>query len=91
MPITVVLNGETEEIGRVADAMDFLQRWPVDRRGPLYRTALKACGAAIAAQMSEEEAIAAFAGFARLTRVVVANDAFGVPANPEQFHKPLEK
>lgn len=75
MPIIVVLNGGTEEIGTVADAIDFLQRWPVDRRGTVYRTALKACGVAIAAQMPEREALAAFAGFARFTRVVVANDS----------------
>ncbi len=69
MVIKVSLDGVTEDIETIADAMDFLQRWPVDRRGPVYRTALKACGAASAAQMTDQDALTAFAAFARLTKI----------------------
>jgi hypothetical protein len=88
LTIVVSLNGVTEDIETIADALDFLQRWPVDRRGPVYRTALKACGAAVAAQMSDEEALLAFAAFAHLTRIIVANDAPGMPIHGEEIRKP---
>jgi hypothetical protein len=73
-PIRVSLDGQIEEIDSVNDAADFLQRWPVDRRGHVYRSALNACSAAIAAQISEADALKAFTGFARVTRILVAND-----------------
>ena len=60
-----------EEIDNVADAMAFLREWPVGRRGPVYRCALNCCAAAIAAQMSAEEARKSFAGFARITGLLV--------------------
>ena len=60
-----------EEIDNVADAMAFLREWPVGRRGPVYRCALNCCAAAMAAQMSAEEARKSFAGFARITGLLV--------------------
>ncbi|WP_315925112.1 DUF982 domain-containing protein [Mesorhizobium sp. SP-1A] len=60
-----------EEIDNVADAMVFLREWPVGRRGPVYRCALNCCAAAMAAQMSAEEARKSFAGFARITGLLV--------------------
>ena len=56
-----------EEIESVAEAMVFLREWPMGRRGPVYRCALNCCSAAMAAQMSAEEARKSFAGFARIT------------------------
>jgi hypothetical protein len=60
-----------EEIENVAEAMAFLREWPVGRRGPVYRCALNCCAAAMAAQMSAEEARKSFAGFARITGLLV--------------------
>ena len=60
-----------EEIDNVAEAMSFLREWPVGRRGPVYRCALNCCSAAMAAQMSAEEARKSFAGFARITGLLV--------------------
>ncbi len=60
-----------EDIDNVADAMVFLREWPVGRRGPVYRCALNCCAAALAAQMSAEEARKSFAGFARITGLLV--------------------
>ena len=71
-PITVSFDGETWVIDSVNDAADFLQRWPVDRRGHVYRSALNACSAAIAAQISESDAIKVFTGFARVAGILVA-------------------
>lgn len=63
-----------EEIESVADAMAFLREWPVGRRGPVYRCALNCCAAAMAAQMTAEEARKSFAGFARITGLLVEED-----------------
>jgi len=60
-----------EEIDNVPDAMVFLREWPVGRRGPVYRCALNCCAAAMAAQMSAEEAHKSFAGFARITGLLI--------------------
>ncbi len=60
-----------EEIENVAAALAFLRAWPVGRRGPVYRCALNCCSAAMAAQMSAEEARKSFAGFARITGLLV--------------------
>jgi hypothetical protein len=62
---------QVEEVETVADAMVFLREWPVGRRGPVYRCALNCCSAAMAARMSAEEARKSFAGFARITGLLV--------------------
>lgn len=72
VPLKVSLDGHVEEIDSVSDAADFLQRWPIDRRGHVYRSALNACSAAIAAQISESDAIKVFTGFARVAGILVA-------------------
>ncbi len=60
-----------QDIENVAEALAFLREWPVGRRGPVYRCALNCCAAAMAAQMSAEEARKSFAGFARITGLLV--------------------
>ncbi|MBZ9676408.1 DUF982 domain-containing protein [Mesorhizobium sp. ES1-1] len=80
MPVKVKLDEQVEEIEGVSDAADFLQRWPVERRGHVYRSALNACSAAITAQISESDAMKAFTGFARVTGILLAE---GGPAMPE--------
>lgn len=72
VPLKVSLNGHVEEIDNVSDATDFLQRWPIERRGHVYRSALNACSAAIAARISESDAMKVFTGFARVTGILVA-------------------
>ncbi|WP_179296009.1 DUF982 domain-containing protein [Mesorhizobium sp. WSM4312] len=72
VPLKVSLEGHVEEIDSVSDAADFLQRWPIERRGHVYRSALNACSAAIAAQISESDAIKVFTGFARVSGILVA-------------------
>ncbi|TGQ34666.1 MULTISPECIES: DUF982 domain-containing protein [unclassified Mesorhizobium] len=79
-PIKVSFEGEVEEINDVNDAADFLQRWPIDRRGHVYRSALNACSAAIAAQIPAGDALKAFTGFARVTGILVQSDGPEMPA-----------
>jgi hypothetical protein len=73
-PIRVSFDGEIEEIGDVNDAANFLKRWPTDRRGHVYRSALSACSAAIAAQISAADALKAFTGFARVSDILLPDD-----------------
>lgn len=77
--VTLAPGQPVDEIGSVDQAQYFLQRWPGAREGPIYRRALNACSAAIAAQLSTEDARAAFASFARITGVLV-NEKAGTPA-----------
>ncbi|MBB6412474.1 hypothetical protein HNQ71_005164 [Mesorhizobium sangaii] len=72
MPLKVRMDGQIEEIDSVSEAADFLQRWPLERRGHVYRSALNACSAAIAAQISESDAMKVFTGFARVADILVA-------------------
>lgn len=60
-----------QDIENVSEALAFLRDWPVGRRGPVYRCALNCCAAAMAAQMSAEEARKSFTGFARITGLLV--------------------
>lgn len=53
------------QISNVADALGFLARWPEQRRGPIYNTAMRACHAAREDRLSVDGARNAFAGFAR--------------------------
>jgi hypothetical protein len=59
-----------EEIESLAHAFDFLQRWPDDRRGPVYDTALRACQRAYDGQVPLAVARDAFAGFARSVKIL---------------------
>ena len=79
-----------EEIDSVADAMVFLKEWPVGRRGPVYRCALNCCAAAIAAQMTAEEARKSFAGFARITGLLVEDSHAPHIARQTETSKSLE-
>jgi len=90
-PITVSFDGETWVIDSVNDAADFLQRWPVDRRGHVYRSALNACSAAITAQISTVDALKAFTGFARVTGILVANDDPAMVFEPRSVQSRVPK
>jgi hypothetical protein len=63
------------EIYDVEEALAFLENWPGGRQGPVYQTALNGCSAAIADQMSVEDARTSFVSFARITKIL-AKDAF---------------
>ena len=67
--------GLAEEIYSVADAKEFLRKWPTGRRGPVYQCAVNCCSAALAGRMSAEEARKAFTGFARITRLLAEDMA----------------
>jgi hypothetical protein len=71
VPLKVRMEGQVEEIDTVSEAADFLQRWPLERRGHVYRGALNACSAAIAARISASDAMKVFTGFARVTGILV--------------------
>ena len=90
-PITVSFDGETWVIDSVNDAADFLQRWPVDRRGHVYRSALNACSAAITAQISTADALKAFTGFARVTGILVANEDPAIVFEPTSVQSRMPK
>jgi hypothetical protein len=71
-----------EDIEGVNEAMVFLRKWPKGRRGPVYQCALNCCAAALAGQMSAEEARKAFTGFARITRLL--DDDMALPTGSEK-------
>ena len=71
-----------EDIDSVREAMLFLRKWPTGRRGPVYQCALNCCAAALAGQMSAEEARKAFTGFARITRLL--DDDVALPLDGEK-------
>jgi hypothetical protein len=54
-----------QEIYSLDDALDFLDEWPLNRRGPIYETALRACHRAYTRDVPLEVARNAFIGFAR--------------------------
>jgi hypothetical protein len=80
-----------EEIDSVGDALVFLREWPVGRRGPVYRCALNCCSAAVAAQMTAEEARKSFAGFARITGLLVDGGPSPLVADRPGAAKPLTR
>lgn len=91
VPLKVRMDEQVEEIDSVSDAADFLQRWPIERRGHVYRSALNACSAAIAAQISESDAIKVFTGFARVAGILVAEGAPPMRLEPRTVQSRMPK
>jgi hypothetical protein len=54
-----------QEICSLDDALDFLEEWPRNRRGPIYETALRACHRAYSRDVPLDVARNAFIGFAK--------------------------
>lgn len=75
VPIVTEPNQPIVEICGVADALDFLKKWPDGRRGPIYQTALQCCHQANNGMMKADDARKCFAVFARITGIL-AKDAF---------------
>ena len=71
-PVQVGTNGAVHEIDSVQEAMIFLKHWPTGRRGPVFTCAERSCNAAIAGQMSVEQARQAFVSFARIAGVLIS-------------------
>ena len=74
-PVWVKTGDSVRLIGSVRDALRFLYEWPPDRRGPAFGCALKSADAAIAGQLSVEQARQAFLSFAGITGVLAKSDA----------------
>jgi hypothetical protein len=79
------LGQPVEEVDSVAEAMVFLRKWPIGRRGPVYQCAVNCCSAALAGRMSAEEARKAFTGFARITRLL--DDDMALPMGGENMDR----
>ncbi|RWJ96522.1 DUF982 domain-containing protein [Mesorhizobium sp.] len=58
-----------QEIACVEDALEFLYEWPKNRRGSIYRTALRACQRAFDAGYPRSAAREAFCGFAKSVKI----------------------
>lgn len=54
-----------QEVACLEDALEFLYDWPKHRRGPIYRTALRACQSAFEGACAISAAKEAFSSFAR--------------------------
>jgi len=73
-PVQVKTNEAIHDINTVREALMFLDHWPKPRRGPVFNCAVRSCNAAIAGQMTTEQARQAFVSFARIARVLVKSD-----------------
>ncbi|MBZ9799009.1 DUF982 domain-containing protein [Mesorhizobium sp. ES1-4] len=68
----LVRNGHfmIEEISCLEDAFEFLHKWPQERRGPIFETAVRACQRAYDGDAPVPLARDAFAGFARSAKIL---------------------
>ncbi|MER8440414.1 DUF982 domain-containing protein [Mesorhizobium sp. M1312] len=62
-----------QEIASLADAIDFLNEWPEDRRDPIHEATLRACYDAYDGRKPVSAARNAFFGFAK--RAAILEDA----------------
>lgn len=76
------------EIYSVDQALDFLQGWPSDRQVPVYRTAFKACAAAMVDQIPAEDARQCFTSFARLTGILAQDVILRTSLEPDNWISP---
>jgi hypothetical protein len=74
-PVQVKTNDVIHDINSVREALMFLNQWPKPRRGPVYSCAVRSCNAAIAGQMTTDQARQAFVGFARIAGVLAKSDS----------------
>ncbi|MER8373221.1 DUF982 domain-containing protein [Mesorhizobium sp. M1406] len=73
-PVQVKTSDAISDINSVREALVFLNQWPKARRGPVYSCAVRSCNAAIAGQMTTEQARQAFVSFARIAGVLAKFD-----------------
>lgn len=67
--VTVGLSG-SRDLLTIGDLLDFLDEWPPARRGPIRENVRRLCLAALAQEVSAEEAREAFVAFARMMNVL---------------------
>lgn len=67
--------GAVVELQNVRQALRFLDQWPAGRRGPVYQCAVNGCSAAIAGQLTPEEARRAIVSFAQITGILERGQA----------------
>lgn len=67
--VTVGLSG-SRDLLTIGDLLDFLDEWPPARRGPIRANVRRLCLAALAQEVSVEEAREAFVAFARMMNVL---------------------
>jgi hypothetical protein len=67
-----VMNGNRliQEIACLEDALEFLYEWPKNRRGPIYRTALRARQKVYESDYPLSAARDSFVGFAKSVRIL---------------------
>ena len=66
VPVTVFVGlGAQRELTSTYELLQFLNEWPQGRRGPIFTTAQRACNAALAGELTNEDARKAFSSFAR--------------------------
>ena len=65
IPVAIAVGaGFKRDIATLAEMQNFLNEWPQARRGKIYETALRACGAARAGHLTTDQARRAFTAFA---------------------------
>ena len=74
-PVCVKTGNRLQFIGSVCDALRLLYEWPPECRGPAFGCALRSADAAIAGQLSVEQARQAFLSFAGITGILAKSDA----------------
>jgi hypothetical protein len=84
IPVCIKIGSTTREVKTVRGACECLIDWPHGRRGPIYQTAMRACEAALAGDVSVECARSAFLGFARVSGILVKETTAVIPP-PEEF------
>ncbi|TGS71499.1 DUF982 domain-containing protein [Mesorhizobium sp. M3A.F.Ca.ET.201.01.1.1] len=79
VPVRIKTNDEVHDINTVRESLVFLNQWPKPRRGPVYSCAVRSCNAAIAGQMTTDQARQAFVGFARIAGILAKTDLSAPP------------
>ena len=87
VPVQVKINDAVHDINTVREALVFLNQWPKPRRGPVYSCAVRSCNAAIAGQMTTDQARQAFVGFARISGILAKPD-FSSPTDAKLAERP---
>lgn len=71
LPVTVTVGTSgSRDLLTIGDLLDFLDEWPPARRGPIRENVRRLCLAALAQEVSVEEAREAFVAFARMMNVL---------------------
>lgn len=76
----IVLKGDRAcELDCIESAIEFLEAWPAQRRGPVHACALNSCKLAAAGAMRPADARRSVESFARITGILARSAAPVVP------------